>query len=309
MKILIIFVLIMHLSAEAKDWNTVANLNNEPLTKIKFNDNGMGIALGPRSNYLYSTDAGLSWKRQYVGTHYPLSDINFTSDGGILITGYYGTIVYFSKPGDEFEDWSIDPVFSLGRFTYVNTNILLVITKNSYIARSTDKGKTWKAVSITEHPYLTSIAQVHDKLYLAAYNNDDSAIYESSDEGGTWKLINIFEGEQIWNLHYDGNKIWALGSDGLLCNSTDNCLTWNWINTQSNYSINGFVSDKNNIWLYCMFNNERIILNSQDFGATWTEFDRSECEYSGQMFLFQNKLFVAENYHGVIKWKDISNLK
>jgi photosystem II stability/assembly factor-like uncharacterized protein len=308
MKILILFVLIMHLNANAKEWNVVENLNHEPLRKIKFNDKGIGVALGPRNNYLYSTDAGLSWNRQYVGTNFPLSDIAFTPDGGILISGYAGTIVYFSKPGSKFEDRSIDPVFNLGKFTYVDKNKLLIMTQNEYIIRSTDIADKWQGIPIKEHPYLLSIVKVQDKLYLAAYNSEASAIYESIDEGENWKLINIFEGEQLWNIFYDGNRIWAAGEDGLLCYSTDNCLTWNWVNTQTNYSIYGFTSQNSNIWLYCMFNKERIILYSDDSGSTWTEFDRAKCDYSGQMFIYQNKLFVAEDYHGVIKWIDISKL-
>ncbi len=301
LRIMILFLILQITTTESAEWKITYKSNN-PLYRICLNEQ-IGGAIGAGGSYCYTIDAGLTWQKQYSGTDAYLNYVGFTPDGGIMLTGYKGTLVYYSKPGSNFEDRSLEPVYNLQKFYFVDNYLGFLLTFNSYLLKTTDGGKTWEENhSFKEFPDLRSLTSDKNTVYVISTNGDSSALYSSVDKGENWILTCLFKGEKISKIHYQNGVLWASGGGGAFCSSKDGPKTWTWYQTGLHHYIEDFAIEDNQIWLYCWWENDRRILKSADNGKSWYEFDSSPCDWSGSMQIIGEKIFVAENYNGIIKW-------
>jgi photosystem II stability/assembly factor-like uncharacterized protein len=295
--------------AQTADWENLLELRDVPLWSFNMNNQGVGVTVGMRGNCYLTDDYGRSWAKHYPGTDKILNYAGFTPDGGILVTGYEGTIVYFEKPGIKFEDRSAEPVYNLKNFIFTDDKNGYMISERNYLLKTSDGGKLWEVEKVfREYPFLKGIINIGSTLYVAADNRDTSVIYKSNDEGKNWEIISIFPGESIWNIkNYDG-IIWISGSGGLLANSNDGGVNWNWIETKSKKYIIDFEVKGNEIWIMSKWDKDREILNSNNLGKSWKIFDSTEkCDWPGKMKIIGNDIYLVEDYHGKVKKAKINH--
>lgn len=294
--------------AQTADWENLLELKGVPLWSFSMNSKGLGVAVGMRGNCFLTENFGKSWTQHYPGTDKMLNFAGFTPDGGILVTGYEGTIVYFDKIGAKFEDRSAEPVYNLKDFIFTDEKNGFMISEKGYMLRTFDGGKVWQVEKvITEYPFLRGIINIGDALYIAADNRDTSVIYKSVDNGKNWEVMSIFPGESIRRIKNFDGVLWISGAGGLLSNSKDGGKNWRWIETKLKEYIIDFHIKGSEVWILATWDKNREILRSKNFGVSWEVFDSTRnCDWPGKMEILGNYIFLIEDYNGKVK-KSIIN--
>jgi photosystem II stability/assembly factor-like uncharacterized protein len=300
--IIIIFVFAVTIAKPAV-WENLLEVHGTPMWNCDMNSEGTGVAVGVSGICYLTNDYGKSWTKHYPGTDKILNYAGFTPDGGILVTGHQGTIVYFDKPGSEFEDRSAEPVYNLKDFIFTNDKLGFMISERYYLLKTTEGGKLWEVEKVfREYPFMHGIINIDNTLYLATGNRDTSVIYKSVDDGKNWDIISIFPGESIRSIRNFGGNIWICGAGGLLANSKDGGKKWNWYETKLKKYITDVEVIGNEIWINTSLDKNREILFSKNQGKTWEVFDRTDkCDWSSSMKIIGNEIFLVEDYHGKVK--------
>lgn len=285
------------------DWEVLNKVEGVPHWGFDINSSGISVMCGARGSCFISEDFGKSWQKHYSGTDFFLNYAGFTPDGGILLTGHKGTIVYFSKSGSEFEDRSGEPVYNLKKFMFTDNQTGYMLSEKMYLLKTTDGGKNWDVVSeFLKYFEMMDITEINGNLFLATGNRDTSVIFKSNDGGKNWDLVSLFPGEKIYKIKAINNKLWVSGAGGLFANSTDGGKNWNWQNLKTKLYLGDFEIIDNKIWIYCHWDKERIIFFSDNSGKPWQEFDKTmNNDWPGKMKILGDNLYIIEGYNSTVK--------
>ena len=306
-KYIILIAFISFNSLFAEDWEILNKVDGVPHWGFDINNSGVAVMCGMR-NCSISDDFGKSWNKHYAGTDAILNFAGFAPDGGIMVTGHKGTIVYFAKSGSKFEDRSAEPVYNLKKFIFTNQQNGFMISEGYYLLKTSDGGKNWEVEKIfREYPFLKDIMNIGNTLYLATDNRDTSVIYKSVDNGKNWDIISIFPSENIQCIKNINGKIWISGAGGLFANSDDGGKNWNWLNPKTKLYLSNFEVIGSKIWIYASWDKERIIFFSDNSGKSWKEYDKTlSNDWPGKLKILGDELYIIEGYNSTVKRKNIS---
>ena len=236
----LIFASFLTLQAEeGQKWEVILTENLSSIKKLQILDDNTMYACSFRS-IMKSTNVGLSWESQYIGTTKPLMDIHFLDENTGWVVGYHGVIVKTTDGGNTWIDLSLPEPLTLSDVCFLNKNTGWICGRGGYISHTTDGGKTWQVVDIGIDKDLTAIEFFDNNTgwivggYSDYENNLSYAIILKTTDGGkTWNKLDLPFGVNTFALHIvDENNVWIGGVHGIINRTSDGGETW--VNQRTN---------------------------------------------------------------------------
>jgi photosystem II stability/assembly factor-like uncharacterized protein len=170
---------------------------NQPLNSLVILDSVTVISVGNNGTLLKTTNGGVNFNTQFVGTNNSLYGINFpTYFTGYIISNSGNALLKTTNRG---VNWSLSqaPVFTDPSIFFVDANTGYVTTigpigsGTSYILKTTNGGINW-LTSYDGAGYITSIYFVGVNTGFAGgtYINNQGLILKTTNSGANWILIN-----------------------------------------------------------------------------------------------------------------------
>ncbi|MES2489196.1 MAG: YCF48-related protein [Pseudomonadota bacterium] len=144
-------------SADGKQWTQSPSPVNSMLTRVRFTDDKRGWVLGYSGSILQTEDGGATWKlRHYDQEQHAMYDILFLDAQHGFAVGGFGNVLETRDGGTTWAESA--PALAEQRL-HLNTILrtadgsILIAGEHGLLARSTDAGASWKALS---SPYIGS---------------------------------------------------------------------------------------------------------------------------------------------------------
>ena len=191
-----------------------ANAENDPETgylDVLFLDAKTGFIVGSYGKFLSTSDGGNNWTEAKQDNDPHFSHIIATPDGGLWLTGEFGTV---RRSGDRAKHW--EPLATPYEGTFFGALPLakggaVVFGLRGNIFRSED-GKAWKQVeSPTQSLLHGGLALADGRLVLSA---GAGQLLVSADEGRTFRLAAIAADETA-----TATSLWQAADGGVLLTS------------------------------------------------------------------------------------------
>ncbi len=203
------------------------------LTAVSFADAKNGWAVGHWGVILHTTDGGEHWATQRMDTQAdrPLFSVHvFDAQQGVavglwslMLTTHdggktWGAVTLPPPPDGGKADCNLFTAFASAKGT------LFVAAERGLILRSDDRGQTWQyVVTGYKGSFWSGLALKGGSLLVAGLRG---TIYRSSDDGHTWQAVDSGVKSSITDIVQVGNKVVAVGLDGVQTESTDEGATF-----------------------------------------------------------------------------------
>lgn len=116
----------------------------------------------------------------------------------------------------------------------------------------------------------------------------EGRIFGTTDSGATWNVeYDSDAGNEIWSLYVVSSEtIFAVGSNGLLCQSGDGGATWQRLNSPTTEFLFGIAFVDENIGWIC--GDDGLIFKTMDGGTTWNEISTPSSSRLYDIFFLDN---------------------
>ncbi|GEM_PF-3382358 len=216
---------------------------------------------------------------------------------------------------------------------------LYAATFSEGLLRSSDNGESWIKLEIADHMPLSKIATHKDTLFCANYgsiyfstdgeiwselsgpdtfirqlfsdgNNlylvsSSMGIFKSENNGLTWFEINNEETSQgVYSLTKKDNILFAGGPNGILFKSTNEGVSWDKTQIESEYYIDEIYHSENSIYL----NLVEEVFRSDNNGDTWSNITASDPSIyqTDPMYVYGSTIYLC-NSSTIYKSNDEGN--
>ena len=173
-----------------------------------------------------TTDGGLTWSNQYVGSYQTdLRSVSFSDAANGTATGGPGTVVRTTDGG---LTWSSQPVATqqiLESVVQIDSTRAIAVGNGGRIVRTSNGGTSW----------ITSISNTERALHGIASNGsvslavgDNGIILRSADDGASWEQMSrSFTYSGIHGVHFlDGLQGTVVGDNGAIYRTEDGGVSW-----------------------------------------------------------------------------------
>ncbi len=204
-------------------WKKALTLNPGPagIVDIAFFDESFGIAVGEfalKPLILTTRDGGRTWDLRLLETEnadYVLRRIVFRSKSEAWLVG--GSSIWVSRnAGESWEEVFQSGSVGLNDIAITQSGIFAVGGWGA-ILRSQDDGETWTKIPLSEPlagRWLYSITSL--EAGRAWVTGEKGTIASTSDGGQTWQLEETGRDEFIRDIKVIGDKIFAVGDNGII---------------------------------------------------------------------------------------------
>ena len=175
----------------AQTWQVIAPVTSATLTGVTFAEDGRhGWAVGHDALILATTDAGLTWTKQWQSENLQdsfLGALALDAEHAFAI-GAYGLFLATTDGGKTWARKKItEDDYHFNRLTRGPSGTLYLAGEHGTLLRSADAGATWNRIA---SPYTGSFYGVLplDKRTLLAYGLS-GRVFRSTDDGVTWAAI------------------------------------------------------------------------------------------------------------------------
>ena len=218
------------------------------LKSMYFVNDSTGWAVGnatSTSKILKTTDGGMTWAYQNVGSFGDLDNVYFVNENIGFSTG---DILPFLKTTDGGNNWTSVPIIPgsdfrpsyLSKFYFISDLIGFYTTSNA-IFKTTDSGVTW--TQVLQNP----VNPISNIDFSSAVSSNGLAVcfagsvYKTTDTGDTWQLVPSFTSTFLWDVSYSGSNIIIAGEQDLF-KSSNSGVSWSSVSLSQPTPPNGFVS-------------------------------------------------------------------
>lgn len=198
------------------------------LTAVSFTDRKNGWAVGHWGAILNTSDGGEHWNLQRMDTHEdrPLFSVHFFDPQNGIAVGLWSLVL---KTEDGGKTWQVVDLPAPPEGGKADRNLfklfvspkgsLFVAAERGMVLRSDNRGKSWQYIDTGyKGSFWTGVALKSGTLLVAGLRG---TIYRSGDDGLSWQAVSSGVKSSITDVVEAGNKVVAVGLDGVLLESTD----------------------------------------------------------------------------------------
>jgi len=292
-------------------WSPIKTGDRDDFITVFFTDSKRGFVAGDNGHFIFTTDGGNSWQKQFVYTEENINEIYFrnSKDGHVVA----GRKLFITDDGGK--SWKEEiifnqtdfkngtPEFLSVRFADKNRGIIVgsVLSKNervidSLVMRTDDGGKTWSRIIV---PSKIELYHLDFANSSRGWIVGDSGLILITDNGGlTWQIQNSRTKKALYNIDFrDSNNGFAVGADGTILRTENSGEIWEIVKTNfpNTFLRVDFASDKEG-WIV---GHKGTILRSSDKGKTWIK-QESRTEKSLYGLFMTKKYGFAVGANGTI---------
>jgi photosystem II stability/assembly factor-like uncharacterized protein len=217
-------------------FSAVTSVDSTQLNGVAFGNNTF-VAVGSSGKIIRSTDNGSSWDNVTSVDSTRLKEIAFGNNTFVGV-GASGRIVRSTDNGSSFT--AVTPVNSnINQYPYYHhygvtfgNNTFVVVgasesgsdpTDPGSIARSTDNGSTFSAVTPRPSKYVYGVAFGNNTFVgIGSYGR----IVRSTDNGSSFTAVTPVDSGMYYGVTFGNNTFLGVGNSGKILRSTDNGLTF-----------------------------------------------------------------------------------
>lgn len=222
--------LLSGLVACSPDTDLIKTENNKAIRRYDISQamasNGKVIAVGTQSGaVIVSTDQGHQWQRIELGNT-SLVDMSVCPDGSFIGIDHYHKVWFSQADGKVWKASALaEPQAPIAITCDLQGN-WSVVGSRSTIAKSTDKGGSWKVFSLDKDTQFTTIQYLNQKDALVT--GEFGVVVATSDAGETWKQVAKMPNDfyPYTALFLTRNEGWVSGIAGQILHTTDGGLSW-----------------------------------------------------------------------------------
>jgi photosystem II stability/assembly factor-like uncharacterized protein len=195
-------------------------------------DTNTVIAVGSFGTLLRSTDGGLTWKEQLIGTAHHLNGVSFGDASSGTVVGNFGLILHTTNAGATWITQSSGTSDGLVGVCFIDAETGTVVGDSGTILRTTNGGATWTAQTSGTTNYLESVDFVDANKGTAVGSN--GTILRTTNGGATWTAQTSGTTGILCGVHLTDDSTgtavgWAaafMSYNGLVLRTTDGGATW-----------------------------------------------------------------------------------
>ncbi len=217
-------------------WVLMDSVTISNLTSVYF-DHGIGYAVGDLGTILKSID-GDSWSMMESGIHYKLNSVSITESSSVFAVGYKGLILNSHVNHDEWTPITSGTLKTLYSINFASNDVGIIVGDSGLILRTNDGGNTWIDKSTGSDFFYYD---VHFPSVGTGYIvGKEGTILKTINSGESWSDISYLLVEKdLYDVHfYDENNGYVCGTYGLLIYTNDGGSSWDFIETNSNVTLN-----------------------------------------------------------------------
>ncbi len=182
---------------------------------IRFLDENTVLAGGSSGKIMKSTDGGATWTEIPNGGTNSVYDFWKVSSKQVIASASSGKIYISNEALDAFSEAHDYGTMNMREVEFHGDNGVVVATKGYIYHTTVAKWDTLEQVFVDpDGDDLLSVTFVNDTVVYAV--GEHGKIYTSNDGGVTWERDPSPYEEQLERVAYVNNKIWAVGSNGLI---------------------------------------------------------------------------------------------
>lgn len=198
------------------------------LFSISFADEMNGWAVGRSGVIVHTADGGRTWltqRKETPETHANLYKVQFIDSRKGWAVGEWSTIVYTTDGGKTWVETSLGEDRILFSMCFIDEKHGWIVGELGAMARTIDGGKTWAKQTPPEK----------NKSFYGVFFKDlshgwacgiDGIILRTEDGGASWQQVPPTSSkENLYDIDLVGNKLWAIGMNGIMVTS-ENGFDW-----------------------------------------------------------------------------------
>ena len=188
----------------------------ERITKIFFDKNGIGWAIGESGASFVLQDDKITWKKEPSPISYLMLDGIFTDDSNGAIVGAGGSIIFTedSRLIVESSDncWKI--VTKLNSLFFINQKTGWTVGNEGKIYQTINGGKFWREQNSTVKTNLTDVFFKNTAEGWAV--GEDGTVLHTKTAGNVWMTENVKSQHKLEKIFFTEKKGWIVGFGGLI---------------------------------------------------------------------------------------------
>lgn len=225
--------MILRSSNAGFNWYASPSGTYRTLWGLHFLNDSVGLAVGEYGTILKTTDAGVSWTRIPSGVTADLYTTHmFTSDSALACGAFV-----FLRTADGGGSWANDNTVPADAWTacdFPTSNFGYMIGDNYHGMRTTDRGRTWSAWTLSMRCSSVSFATA----FTGMLAGPSGVVYLTTDAGANWQPMATGRSELLYSVRMmDANVAYACGERGLIIRTTDQGGTWTQLLTGVTYDL------------------------------------------------------------------------
>lgn len=200
-------------------WAAQNSTISYPINVIQFTDANNGWAMN-NDYFLRTTNGGTTWSTVTTGPSETMTSFYMLdASNGYMLTGWGNAY----KTADGGTSWTLagDPGHNYSKIKFSTANVGYTCGFGSSIEITTDGGTTWSYTSLNSN-------QLNDIFPISATTavvvGESNTIYKTTNTGTTWvkQPLNSNNNYSFNAVCFtDANKGWAVGSNGIILNTTN----------------------------------------------------------------------------------------
>lgn len=239
-------------------------------------------------------NSNANWESR-LNSGIPLTDrldfIQALNKDTVVAIGRTGTLVVTTDAGETWLKKSV-AIGQMLDFITSPTGILIAISYNGAIWRSSDFGTTWSRITIDdESTLLQGVFLSNNHVVVVGYDNVSPSLgrmFESKDGGKKWTIVvRNFKNQINTICSTDSMNAWCATSGGeVYLTDTGGDLWEKSVFDEGSSATQIFFNDELNGWIYSTY---KEFFHTSDGGRTWKFLSHVESPKTVNDFLFYNK--------------------
>lgn len=218
-----------------RNWRPVAR-STEILTSVHFISPRIGWVAGHSGRIERTDDGGMTWKAQRIEHEGEvLNSIFFVDERRGWVVGGNGLVFRTMNGGEVWNRIAIARAEDLWSVGFSSTGRGWITGEDGLILSSTDGGNTWMAEASKTSRALLGVTVAPSMTVIAV--GEAGTIFRAAD-GSNWSPMESPTTETINSVAASGEIICAVGSKGIILESTDDGKTWSSVAAVSSRDLN-----------------------------------------------------------------------